>query len=167
MTAIDGRDNAIDLHLALLGHRYLGDLPDNRSVTFVDSNATTAPLTKRLTPVALLRNGVEHSEEVRPGRQQRATELVRVLSCRLCQLVDIAFDEERILRRADRSPEHDWHMGVLEHTADTHAWNRIGNIGEAFDSLRLDAVLNFIDAGRTQDRANSDLRVECGRQSIL
>lgn len=147
MAAIDGRHDAVDLDLAFLAHRYLGDLADDRSVAFVDSDAAAAALTERLTPIALLRDGVEHAEEVGLACQQRAAELVRVLPRRLRQLVDVTFDEERILRRADRTPEHHGHVGVLEHTADAHAWDRVRNIGEALDRLHLDTVLNLVDAG--------------------
>src|SRR5262249_20754813 len=142
-------------------------LSNDRSVAFVDSNAAATSLTKRLTPLALLCDSVEHAEEVGFVGQQRPAELIGVLPRRLRQLINIAFDEERILRGTDRSPEHDRYVRVLQHTANTHARNRVGDIGETFDSLRLDAVLNLIDARRTQDRTDGDLRVECSRHAIL
>src|SRR5262249_35821659 len=123
VTAIHGGDHTINLDFAFLANSHFGHLTNDRSVALVDSDAAPAALTKRLTPLALLCDRVEHAEEVGFARKQGPAELVGVLPGRLRQLVYITFDKERILRGTDRSPEHDWHVRVLQHTADTHARN--------------------------------------------
>ncbi len=62
---IDRGDNAVDLDLALLADRNLGDLADDRAIAFVDRYAAPASLAGRLTPVAFLGDGVEHAKEIR------------------------------------------------------------------------------------------------------
>src|SRR5262245_41146399 len=105
VAAIDGGDNAVDLDLAFLADGDLGDLADYRAIALVDCYAAPASLAQRFTPVAFLGDGVEHAKEIRFPRQQRAPEFVGVLSRGMRQLVDIALDKERILRRANRAPE--------------------------------------------------------------
>ena len=57
-------------------------------------------------------------------------------------------------------------MGVLEHAADAQVGNLVAGVGEAFDRLRLDAVLDLADADRAQNRADRDLGVERSRHAV-
>src|SRR5271155_6281440 len=82
-------------------------------------------------------------------------------------LVDEAFDREGVLRRADRTPEHDRDMGVLELDADFQRIGAIGTIGEALDRLALDAVLDLAPAERAGDRADRGVEFEAGRRAVF
>src|SRR6185437_6562010 len=139
MAAVDGGDDAVDSDFALLADGHFGDLADDRVVAFMDGDAAAATGAERFAPVALYRDLVEHTDEVRPVRQQRATELVGILAGRVRQFVDIAFHEESILGGADRTPETHRDVGTLEHATNTYIGDFIVGVGDAFDRLRLEA----------------------------
>ena len=81
--------------------------------------------------------------------------------------VDEALDRKRVLRRADRAPEHDRHVGVLEVDADLERVAAVWAIGEPFDRLALDPVLDLAPAERARDRADRGDEVEPRGRPVL
>src|ERR1700759_3564235 len=114
MAAIDTGDDALDLDLPARGDGDLGDLTDDGAERLVDRDAAADAFWRRLSPVALLRERIQYGEEVWFAHKKRAPVFDRIAFSRMGALVDEALDREGVLRRADRTPEHDRHMGVFE-----------------------------------------------------
>ncbi len=121
--AVDCADDALDLD-HVVGHANLGHLRDDRAERFVHRDALVRPDLRR-SPVALLGNEIEHAEMTRFALQQPTTELVRILTGFVGELVDEALDDERILRMTDAAPESERHARIVEDMRDVDVRKRI------------------------------------------
>ena len=167
MAAVDASDDPLDLDLAAVVDGDLGDLADDGAEGLVDGDPAPDALAQRLAPVALVGERVEDGEEIGVAIEQPAPVFERIALGRMGALVDEAFDREGVLRGADRAPEHDRHMGVLELDADFQRVGAIGTVDEAFDRLRLDPVLGLAPAERAGDRADRGAEVESVRGAVF
>ena len=140
MAAVDRDRHPLDLHLALLVDRHLGDHAHDAVVAFVNREAAALAGRQRLAPVALLGERVEHVHEVGPLGQQLAAEPIGVLSRRQRQLVDEALHEEGVLRMAGRAPRPKRHMGVLDDGSDPQVGDLIAGARQPLGGLRIEPV---------------------------
>src|SRR6202043_1928983 len=127
-TAIDGTDNAVDLHVSVGSHRDLGDLCEIAAERIQNRHAAALTFGEWAPPSCLLRGQVEHRAGARYVFKQRAPVIDRVLPGCGGQLVDEALDDKTVVRRADAAPpSRHQARGLLADAVNEQVRKRVGS----------------------------------------
>ena len=146
---VDDADDAVDVHLADVGDRDLGDLRHVASERVVHAYAAAASVAQRLAPAGNFRRAVQDVQRARIIAEHRAAVLDGVLFRDRRQLVDEALDDVDVVRGADAAPERGRNARrLLAHVFDALVGNGVGHVDRAIDRVGIDAVLEQ-RAGRT------------------
>src|SRR5215472_2478453 len=153
MAAIERQYHAVNLELAAVADRDLGDGGRIAAVAHELRDAAMDPGRQRLAPIAFLRRGVEHGEVLGMLAHERAAELERVLAGRPRHFIHKAFHVDGVLIGVDAAPGTDRHMRVTHDVFDQQARHGVAELrvtGLLVKSLQLADVLAVDDAGRIQ-----------------
>jgi hypothetical protein len=139
MSAIHRAHHPVDTHFALID-RDLGDLRRVAANVVDNRNSAEPSRGRRLAPVRLLSRQFEHSEQTRVFRQQPSPQFHRIFSTGSGQLIHEAFNEERVLRIANRTPVRDRDSDFGPVVVDQLVGNPVSHVVRAFRTRAIDTV---------------------------
>ena len=154
-------DDAVDVHLAIVGDGHLGDLRRCRCRTRTAARCRAPCAARAACPSRTLPRRVRGHASARgflPSRSRRILE--RILLRRRGQLVDEALDHEGVARRADAAPERGRNAGrLLAHVVDVEVRDLVRQLDGAVDRVGIDAVLEQRREEARHDRRADDAMV--------
>src|SRR6266700_704005 len=142
--AVHRADDSVHARCSVRPHRdfgHFGHVGLERRVHGAPPGATRR---KRRAPTGLARGEVQRTEMPRRLAEQVPAILVRILLGGVGQLVDEAFDHERVVRVVHRAPEADRDAGVGEHIVDVDVGNRVGHADAPLHRFFVEPVLHGV-----------------------